>query len=103
MSVTFTLFFVLDYSPVSAPSHHLIFYTLLSTHHPAGAKVIGVVEWNGSVYNAAGLNVDALKAHQASRVNILVPYSNWHVFSPAHPQPLWLTTPTPTPALYFFI
>lgn len=29
-----------------------------------GAKVIGVVEYNGSVFNSAGLDVEALKEHQ---------------------------------------
>jgi glutamate dehydrogenase (NAD(P)+) len=32
--------------------------------HQAGAKVIGVAEYNGGVYNEAGLNIEALKEHQ---------------------------------------
>jgi len=32
-----------------------------------GAKVIGVIEYNGSVFNSAGINVDALKEHHVAK------------------------------------
>lgn len=36
-----------------------------------GAKVIGVVEYNGGVFSSAGLDVEALKKHQASAKSLL--------------------------------
>lgn len=36
-----------------------------------GAKVIGVVEYNGAVFNPAGLDVEALKAHQTASGSLL--------------------------------
>lgn len=37
----------------------------------AGAKVVGVVEYNGAVYNPDGLDVDALKEYQVSKGTVL--------------------------------
>jgi glutamate dehydrogenase (NAD(P)+) len=36
-----------------------------------GAKVIGVVEYNGGVFNPAGLDIDKLKAHQTAKGTLL--------------------------------
>jgi glutamate dehydrogenase (NAD(P)+) len=36
-----------------------------------GAKVLGVVEYNGGVFNAKGLDIEALKKHQASAKSLL--------------------------------
>ncbi len=36
-----------------------------------GAKVIGIVEYNGAVYNANGLDIEALKAHQSAKGTLL--------------------------------
>jgi glutamate dehydrogenase (NAD(P)+) len=36
-----------------------------------GAKVIGVIEYNGAVFNSKGLNVAALKEHQNSKGSLL--------------------------------
>jgi glutamate dehydrogenase (NAD(P)+) len=36
-----------------------------------GAKVIGIVEYNGAVYSSKGLNIEALKAHQVSKGSLL--------------------------------
>jgi len=36
-----------------------------------GAKIVGVVEYNGAVYSSKGLNVEALKAHQTAKGSLL--------------------------------
>ena len=36
-----------------------------------GAKVVGVVEYNGAVFSAKGLPIEALKAHQVSKGSLL--------------------------------
>jgi len=36
-----------------------------------GAKVVGVVEYNGAVYSSKGLNIEALKAHQVAKGSLL--------------------------------
>jgi hypothetical protein len=36
-----------------------------------GAKIIGVVEYNGGVFSSAGLDIEALKKHQASAKSLL--------------------------------
>ncbi|RKY17501.1 MAG: Glu/Leu/Phe/Val dehydrogenase [Planctomycetota bacterium] len=33
--------------------------------HEGGAKIVGIGEYNGSIYNPDGIDVDALKAHQS--------------------------------------
>jgi glutamate dehydrogenase (NAD(P)+) len=36
-----------------------------------GAKVIGIVEYNGAVFNSKGLSIEALKAHQVAKGTLL--------------------------------
>lgn len=39
--------------------------------HEGGAKVIGLAEYEGAIYNAAGLNVEAVVAHRSATGSIL--------------------------------